>query len=346
MEAGLGVLKERDLRIDYARAVAVLMMILQHVCIYLHAQDIKVTYKNAILIEVILMITKSAVPLFVIITGSVLLSDEKDFSMEKAFSLSFRMIKIIAVWNVISALYFYANDGLKIALGKLVYGNYWYLYMLVALYLLMPVVNLILRYGGFKISLYLVIASLIYQGWLSYSLTLPDAIQKYAIRFVDKFQLSLITGYTGLLLIGALIRGNSFSNIKYNKKSETCLSICTCALMLGLLLYSIFEAKISNHYNYIYFDEFTATIIASVIFMLFLRKSSLRTWNLGRFIGTHSMGIYIVSNMVLDVYRRIPLCIEAFSNNFLGIAICWIMIIIPTCLIVWILSKTPLKKFV
>lgn len=212
------MLKERDLRIDYARAVAVLMMILQHVCIYLHAQDIEVTYKNAILIEVILMITKSAVPLFVIITGSVLLSDEKDFSIEKAFSLSFRMIKTIVVWNVISALYFYVNDGLKIALGKLAYGNYWYLYMLVALYLLMPVVNLILRYGGLKISLYLVIASLIYQGWLSYSLTLPEAIYKYAIRFVDKFQLSLITGYTGLLLIGALIRSNSFSNIKYNRR--------------------------------------------------------------------------------------------------------------------------------
>ena len=283
--------------------------------------------------------------MFVIITGSVLLSDEKDFSIEKAFSLSFRMIKIIAVWNVISALYFYVNDGLKIALGKLVYGNYWYLYMLVALYLLMPVVNLILRYGGLKISLYLVIASLIYQVWLSYSLALPDVVYKYAIRFVDKFQLSLITGYTGLLLIGALIRNNSFSNIKYNKKKETCLGIGTCALMLGLLLYSIFEAKKGNHYNYIYFDEFTATVIASMIFMLFLRKRTLRTWG-GRFIGTHSMGIYIVSNMVLDAYRRIPLCIEAFSNNFFGIAICWIMIVIPTCLIVWILSKTPLKKFI
>lgn len=85
-------MKKRDIRIDYVRAIAVLMMILQHVCIFLHRQNITVTYMSAILIEVIMLITKSAVPLFVIITGSVLLDEEKNFPLQKGIKLSWKMI--------------------------------------------------------------------------------------------------------------------------------------------------------------------------------------------------------------------------------------------------------------
>lgn len=161
-------MKKRDIRIDYVRAIAVLMMILQHVCIFLHRQNITVTYMSAILIEVIMLITKSAVPLFVIITGSVLLDEEKNFPLQKGIKLSWKMIKIIVVWNIISAIYFYFNDGLKTSLDKLIYGNYWYLYMLVALYLLMPIVNLMTKnYKITKIPVYIIALTLIYEFWLS-----------------------------------------------------------------------------------------------------------------------------------------------------------------------------------
>ncbi len=76
-------MNERDVRIDYARAVAVLMMILQHVCIFLHMKNITITYVEAIIVEVVIWFTKSAVPLFVIITGSVMLNDKKEFLISK-----------------------------------------------------------------------------------------------------------------------------------------------------------------------------------------------------------------------------------------------------------------------
>lgn len=72
----------RDRRIDFARGTAVMMMILQHVCIFLHSDEPNVTLWSAILVEVILMITKSAVPLFLIVTGSVLLDDKKDIPIK------------------------------------------------------------------------------------------------------------------------------------------------------------------------------------------------------------------------------------------------------------------------
>lgn len=188
-------MSERDLRIDYARAIAVLMMLLQHVCIYLHAKNIQVTYTSAIIIESVMMITKSAVPLFVIITGSVLLDSKREFPYQKGIKYAFRMIKIIAFWNVVNAFYFYFNDGLKVGFGKLIYGNYWYLYMLVGLYLLIPVLNLLLKnYKETKIPVYVIVLTLVYELYLSYSLLIPESVYNYLVRFVSKFTLSLVTG--------------------------------------------------------------------------------------------------------------------------------------------------------
>lgn len=356
-------MKKRDIRIDYVRAIAVLMMILQHVCIFLHRQNITVTYMSAILIEVIMLITKSAVPLFVIITGSVLLDEEKNFPLQKGIKLSWKMIKIIVVWNIISAIYFYFNDGLKTSLDKLIYGNYWYLYMLVALYLLMPIVNLMTKnYKITKIPVYIIALTLIYEFWLSYSLVIPGEFYGYDSRLVNKLQLSLITGYTGFLLLGFIIK-NDCSNINLDSIKAKIITLSITILMLGLLIYAIFIAVKDNEYNYIYFDEFTAFLIGGIVFYIFqkLKIPVLKTKNIHRslvcwclnclggallFIGTHSLGMYVVSNLFLDICKRISISIEIFPNIIIGIIICWLMIIIPSFIIVWLLSKTPLNKII
>lgn len=349
-------MEKRDLSIDYARAVAVMMMVLQHVCIFLHQKNITVTYTSAVFVEIIIMITKSAVPLFVIITGSVLLNDEKTFSIKKGIKLSGKMICIILVWNVINAVYFYFADGLKTSMGKLIYGNYWYLYMLVALYLLMPIVNILTKnFRDTKIPLYVIFLTIAYELWLSYSLVMPEFISKYASRLVDKFQVSLVTGYTGLLLLGFLIR-KEYSRIQINKTKLRIAFFCIMLLIAGLFGYSIFTAVRNNKYNYVYFDEFTAVIIAGIIFFAFLRRKQVfyemggRTGELFKklilFIGTHSLGIYVVSNLILDVFKRLVISIESFPNLVIGIVTCWIMLMLPSCVIVWILDKTPLKRIV
>lgn len=349
-------MNKRDVRIDYARAVAVLMMILQHVCIFLHMKNITITYVEAIIVEVVIWFTKSAVPLFVIITGSVMLNDKKEFLISKGLKLSVGMVKIIVTWNIINAVYFYFNDGIKGGVGKLIYGNYWYLYMLVALYLLMPIVNLLVKnYSNTKIPNYIIIFTLVYELWMSYSLIIPKGLYGYASRLVDKLQLSVVTGYTGLLMVGFIIR-KEHTNINLNNIRLKIIALMVAVLMLPLLVCSIIFAVKNNEYNYIYFDEFTAFLIGGVLFYMFQKlkiSENIKGWDsvgLFRkfllFIGTHSLGMYVISNIFLDIYMRLSVSIERFPNIIIGIIMCWIIMVIPSSIIVWIISKTPLDKIV
>ena len=326
-------------------------MLLQHVCIFLHADNIRVTYTSAIIIESVIMITKSAVPLFVIITGSVLLDSRREFPYQKGLKYAFRMIKIIVFWNIVNAFYFFLNDGLKAGIGKLIYGNYWYLYMLVGLYLLMPIVNLLIKdYKETKIPVYVIVLTLVYELWLSYSLLIPESIYGYASKFVGKFMFSLITGYSGFLLLGYVVK-KDYSSLNFRSKKAIAIEVIIGSLMIVLLIYAVIMAVKNNDYNHIYFDEFTAFTIGGIIFCLFQKQRTSEIMGGGRlkfrkillFIGTHSLGIYVVSNIILDVYKRNMLAIEAFPFTLLGMLVCWLMLIIPSCLIVYIVSKTSLK---
>lgn len=122
--------------------------------------------------------------------------------------------------------------------------------------------------------------------------------------------------------------------------------------MIVLLIYSIVMAVKNNEYNYLYFDGFTAITIAGIIFYWFQKqrtseligKSICLTFRKTLlFVGTHSLGIYVVSNIILDVYKRNMVAIEIFPFTILGMLVCWLMLIIPSCLIVYIVNKTPLK---
>lgn len=112
----------------------------------MHLNIIEINYINAIWIESIILITKSAVPLFVMITGSLLIQEDRYFSINRSGKMILHLTFVVMSWNVINAIYRYVmGDGIKKVLHVLVYGNYWYLYMLFALYLIMPLISMMVK---------------------------------------------------------------------------------------------------------------------------------------------------------------------------------------------------------
>lgn len=262
------------------------------------------------------------------------------------------MLTVICFWNIVMSFYSYCMGyGIKESIRKLIFGNYWYLYMLVGLYLLIPAVNLLCK--DKKISMFLIFLTFIYCFYLSFILLVPFNISQYISKLVNKLMFSIITGYTGFLLLGFFIR-----NYITNCDAESCLSsprlkkyfrifaIFSAAFCFILLVYSVLKAYNESQYNYELFDEFSALCIGGGLFHIVLRQKP----NLGRiiipFIGTHSLGIYVVSNIVLDIYEYLGLNIEMFSNIIIGIVACVICILVPSISIVYAISRTPLKKFI
>lgn len=278
------------------------------------------------------------------------------------------MFFVIITWNVINAMYkLIMHESYKEVVRVLVFGNYWYLYMLLGLYLLIPIINCLLKnYRKTQIPRYVIILTLLYELYLSYSLLLPEMVYGYASKLVSKLMLSLITGYTGFLFLGFLLR-REHENI-FLKKWKLCfkvLTIIVAILAIGLLVCAINAAVINNGYNYIYFDEFTAMVLAGVIFFLFMKipiqqetelingedgcfKKMMKTFSvyIYKFVGTHSLGMYVVSNIFLDILKKSGITIEMYRNIAVGMLSCWLLIVVPTSLVVWGISKTKLRTIV
>ena len=320
-------MKERDIRIDYIRAVAVSFMILQHVVIFLNSPDVSITYMSAVIMETILLITKCAVPLFVMITGAVFLSDsvDKQYSMRKALKLAKKMILVIAFWNVIAAVFTaILGDGLKEMASSLIFGKWWYLYMLVGLYIYMAIADLILK--SVDAAKFTIMLFILYELYISLFLLLPGNIQSPANRLVNKFFPQFFMTNIGTVMIGCYVsRGKKIVNNRLIRMGIIILSVISTVVLLAV---SINRAVLGKAFNYIYFDEFTSMIIAAFILKFGMKKiKNVKPEGICRKIiydvGTHSLGIYVTSNLLLEILERFKIYTENIVNIYVGTFILW-----------------------
>lgn len=77
---------------------------------------------------------------------------------------------------------------------------------------------------------------MIYELYLSYILIIPNTVAEHVTKLIEKFMLSIVTGYTGIVLLGFLIRHHYRDLLKKRKQIGRCIFrssiICidTCAV--------------------------------------------------------------------------------------------------------------------
>ena len=295
-------------------------MIIQHVLIYLNPSKSSFDYLSFSILEAVMLISKSAVPLFVMISGAIFLHNEKTYTVTKGLHLAKRMIFIILFWNIIAAIYNAAmGDGLKDIMSGLIFGKWWYLYMLVGLYLYMTIADLIIRNNS--VTKFVVISFLLFELYISISLVLPEPIQSPVTRLVNKFFPQFFMTNIGTVLIGSCIYRPSKV---FTKEESKLFAIIYAIATFILYIHSIKEAVFYNELNYIFFDEATAMVIAGIIlyFGLKLLKCDKKPKGLFKksinYIGTHSLGMYAISNLLLEVCERFKVYSTTYGNLLVG----------------------------
>ena len=290
-------MEKRDNNMDFLRILATSMVICQHVlAIYIHRLDnnLKGYYEVA---SIFMSISVYAVPIFVMLSGSFLLSDLSNYDYGYFYKkTAYKIIKPTIIWSLLYVMY----TSLKnyIAYGKVInkviynpiinllqgkpYTHLWYLYMIIGLYLITPILIRIKNEIG------------------------EDKFNKLGVIFIiigviinltcKLYWILWFTEYIGYFILGYTLRSKR-EKFKGNFKINIVV-IISCSIIMFLL--NIYLNKHSyNNVLYFYGNLSVFNIIGSIaLFNLFLK---IRTFKREFYnISKYSFTIYLIHQGIID----------------------------------------------
>lgn len=321
--------------LDFIKVVACILVIIIHITASILANH-NINNGEWIISKILNNISQCAVPLFIMVTGVVILR-------KKYNNYKYRILwtlKVIIVWGIIYMIIvicingdcswkFISKNIIKIVFNGTYYHT-WYLYQLLSLYLLAPFIKKIVNNSNDKEIIQLLSIILIYNG------IFPIVENFGGVKIeIDINTFSICSLY---LILGYYIANTNKSKINNN-------IICLLGLLSILILNMICLLDILPNYiiNRITSKNSILIIIYSV--SAYITISKIGKTIIGKRMSklvTNTFAIYLIHPIVWDILKRvIPYSI---INNDIGI----LFYIVIISIIIFIVSDTIarfLKKF-
>ncbi|MEN2414094.1 acyltransferase [Flavobacterium mesophilum] len=296
-------------------------------------------------------LVRPCVPLFVMLTGVFMLNKTYELSdfLKKRFA---RIILPFLFWSIIYALFAWNTkvlenqevhvfEILKWLSGKLLRGvsfHFWYIYMIIGIYLFIPIINKWIQKATEKEILYFIfiwlIALIINQPWLS--------------KFKGSIDLNYFSGFIGYLVLGYYLSVKSFA---INKQTVNLISLFLIVTGFGLTLFGTyflsFSEKKFNEYFYNYF-ALNVLMSSTGVFMMFKNLQinySPIAIKIISFISKYSYGIYLVHILVLNFMKTYGIDCD-FINPIFAIPIVSLGCLFISILIIYSINKLPYGKYI
>ena len=339
-------MKERKLGYDLVRIISILMVVAIHSNVaYLSGEQGTAGWYFVMLLTSVCLVS---VPLFFMVSGALLLDTEEVISLKPLFFKRILKQAIpFLVWSVIYVVVRIINNKIPFTLSAFTdvlhtpaYYQFWFMYSLLAIYLLLPVLQAIVIKLEKKHVEYLLIL------WAIFSIIVP-VLQ----RFIPKLKLSehadlvICEGYIGYFLLGY-----------YLKKYHSLVS-CKKALFFGLIgimitaIFAVLEYVVCAKNGTIYIGYFYKTyltpfvVLAVVGLFLFFQNAKytdkekpIKLLNTG---SNLSIGVFYVHMLVLTLLEYLGFTGE---NNVLIVLLKIVSVYGVSVLISLIISKIPFVK--
>jgi len=345
--------KEIILPVDLIRTVAIVLVILLHASIEGNP-NLDIMSPNGVQLwwtsNIYDSISRSAVPLFVMLTGALLLQPNKvNEPLGVFFKKRWNRVGIpIIFWGTIFFLWDFAIKGqtltpLFVLQGIFAgpYVHFWFVYALLGLYLITPLLRIIVAYANWSVIRYFLLLWFVGTGIFSL-LTLYENIHSQIVWFNNT--VFLFTGLIGYFILGA-----------YIEKLQTRRQI----LYLGLILSTIWTiigtyflvGTIGEFYAPFFLDASSFSVIITSI-TLFLILASIPNHKIQKRHPSANRILKIISENTLPLYLFHVIVLESLNSGYLGLKISVTtinpIIEIPTVtfltLIISLAIIIPLKK--
>lgn len=338
-------MKERVFYLDLLKGISIPLVVVLHVA----AVGLSETPVDSFPWQVCNLydsFVRFVVPIFVMISGAIYLHEQKRVNVWKSvkhilyplvlWSLAYSFVVNISHSHLIDGGWF--CDFLRLAF--ITPTHTWFLYMLMGIYLIVPLLRSITR--DRKIEEYFLFLWLVF-GVILPSLSIIPSINHIVIGVVSKMYLHLPLSYTGLFVLGHYL--NTYSMEKY-KKSWPLIVVLGGVIMLSTKWLSL-KAGTLDGWAYEYLNPLVI-LMAACIFIAaksFCRSESPKNL-LGKTIGVMarlSMGVYLFHVPVMILMRHYGLdfkiCNAAFSVPLVSALVYFI-----SFAVIFVISKIPVLK--
>jgi surface polysaccharide O-acyltransferase-like enzyme len=258
----------------------------------------------------------SSVPLFVMLSGALLLQPAKLNEPIRVF-LKKRLSRIglaFAFWSAVYLAWGFYISQLPVTLNNVTQGilfglfsgsyyQFWFIYLIVGLYLITPILRVIVTYGNMRILRYLILL------WFL-GVAIVPLIQLISGYVLDS-TVFVIGGWVGYFVLGT-----------YLQKIKLRSSILYGLLFLGFI-WTIFGVWLMNYplsslgQNYFFFDYLTANVIigSAALFMLLIKFHA--DWP-GNNHTIASRIVQAISRNTLPIFLFHVIILESFERGFFG----------------------------
>lgn len=344
---------QRIYYLDILRVVACLCVILTHASSQFVVEEIGSF--NFWIGNIVDGLSRIAVPLFVMISGVLMLDKNYHYTTKKLIKHIVKMIMFFVFWSAIYSIVLNIIEpviiqhkpiDIKKIIGSFIEGHYhlWFIYMIVGLYLILPLLRLWVKEENKKYVEYFIILSIIFTYIIPQIISIgsnySDIFENINDIIQERLNIKYVGGYTTYFLLGWYIHNYDLKN----KKSIYALGVIgTIITIVGTYVLSVSTGKAVQMYDNLSFNILFQSIM---IFMLIKTKFQHTNNKENKFItivSKNSLGIYAIHAAFVPIIYNL-LIKAGLQIAIINISLVFIISFIIALLGSYIISKIPIIK--
>ena len=344
--------KTKKVYLEILRVIACLLVVLIHTAAKYEGVDF-INTSDFWIGSFFCEITRIAVPLFVMISGSLLLDKNYNYSKSKLIKHIKRFVIFFLFWSIIystvhklliQVFMHHEAFSIKDYIFAILEGHYhlWFIYMIIGVYLLLPLLRLWVKEKNIKYIRYFILLSLIFNCILPHLINIGKIYNENFNSFqniVDDINLKYVCGFTTYFILGWY-----FNNYDVKHK-KTLYFLGILSIFILIIERGIITTTTNNYYNEYKNLMPTILIYSSAVFVYIKEKfkDTNKENKIIKKISENSLGIYAIHPLMLTIFSKI-LFDKVRVNAFINIGVLYSIALSFSFIITSILKKIPILK--
>lgn len=345
--------RKRILYLDVIRAYAIISVVWLHAAAPLTNQFNQLSLSEWWVANILNAIARPAVPLFLMVSGFLLLDPKKKEESLPVFYRK-RMLRVVVpflgwamiylAWRAIGGETFTLGEVVREIINGPVYFHLWFIYMLIGLYLATPILRVYARHAS-KINLtYFVLL------WFMAASIIPALNKIFNIDI--GIQMVVTTNLVGYFMLGHLLR-----DVELNPRQIriALLVILACVIFSAVGTYVLTVHADGELDQTIYRrDSPNNAIYAVALFLMFkvpnyerIFEKNPRLQPLTRFLSHGSGSIYfmhiLILELLIDGYLGFPLS-GMTIHPIIGLPLTTLAVVLISSLVIIVLRRIPILR--
>lgn len=338
-------MKTRILYYDILRLISIIAVVLMHT-MHNTLNTFNLSGTPANIYNIISQLTYFAVPMFIMISGSLFLIPEKELNIKKLYTKNILRIVIclfgFGMFYSILEIYFNTKvlsismltESIKNIFTGNLWAHMWYLYLILGLYMITPLLSIFTKNCTKKQLQYVLLILFIF------SIILADITNYLKINIA--FNILIANPYIFFYLLG-----HYFSKYDLSKKFRILNYAASLLSILIIILNNFINIFDSSLITYTCFITFNIIISIFLLIKNINYNFSNKIKQILISLSECTFGIYLIHQFIINVIYKLLKIDIILNYPYIGLLVYSIFIFITSYIIIYLLRKLKfIKKYI